>query len=69
MKNSSNIIRNRTREFPACSALPQLRHRVPPISVVQTNKYGDGSNKRTLKMDRITSEYYILSRADVLYAN
>jgi hypothetical protein len=32
MKNSSDTIRNRTRDLPVCSAVPQtLRHRVPYI--------------------------------------
>jgi len=30
MKNSNDTIGNRTRDFPAGSAVPQLRHRVPP---------------------------------------
>jgi hypothetical protein len=31
MKNSSDTIGNRSRELPACSAVPQtLHHRVPP---------------------------------------
>ena len=32
MKNSSDTIGNRTRDLPACRAVPlQLRHRVPPL--------------------------------------
>jgi len=31
MKNSSDTIENQTRDLPACSALPQLRHRVSPV--------------------------------------
>jgi hypothetical protein len=34
MKNSNNIIGNRTRDLPACS-LNQLRHRVPRQLVKQ----------------------------------
>ena len=30
LKNSNDTIGNRTRDPPACSAVPQLRHRVPP---------------------------------------
>jgi len=31
MKNSNDTIGNRTRDLPACNAVPQpLRHRVPP---------------------------------------
>ena len=33
MKNSNDIIRNRTRYLPACSAVPELRHRVPPLYI------------------------------------
>jgi hypothetical protein len=32
MKNSSDTIRNRTRDLPVCSTVPQpVRHRVPPF--------------------------------------
>jgi len=30
MKNSNDTIGNRTRDLPVCTAVPQLRHRVPP---------------------------------------
>ena len=69
MKNSIDTIGNRTRDLQACSAVPVLRPRMPPNIMVQTNKYGDGNNKITSKMDRVTSEYYILSRGDILFAN
>jgi len=31
MKNSSDAVGNRTRDVAACSAVPQLRHRMPPM--------------------------------------
>jgi hypothetical protein len=37
MKKSSDIIGNRTRDLPVCSAVPQpLRHRVPAGSLLDT---------------------------------
>jgi hypothetical protein len=39
MKNSSGTIGNRTRDLPACSAVPQLRHRIPPNIFTHTLKY------------------------------
>jgi len=39
MKISNNTIGNRTSVLPACSAVPQLRHRVPLLNMVKYYKY------------------------------
>jgi hypothetical protein len=40
MKNSKDTIRNRSRDLPVCSAVPQpLRHRVPPDYVKYMLQY------------------------------
>ena len=40
MKNSSDIIGNRIRDLPACSAMPnELRHRLAPYNVDDRGNY------------------------------
>ena len=39
MKNSSDMIRNRTRDLPVCSAVPQPCHHVPPAQQSSRGKW------------------------------
>jgi hypothetical protein len=51
MKNSSDIMGNRTRDLPVCSAVPQpLRHRVPYLKMVIT-EYIRNADRAILNTD------------------
>jgi len=62
MKNSSDIIGNRTRDLPTCSAVPQP---TAPPRAAEPNNNNDNNNNKSVN----TSREVIANRPDIIIKN